>query len=87
MVVVGDFIVCAQNNFSPEPETGRHDGGTGLVLRRTPEGLEAVPPHIHGITMFGDCRNLLALPDSTPTTILFGMQNAKPQTYHRTGTN
>ncbi len=87
MVLVGDFIVCAQNNFSPEPETGRHDGGTGLVLRRTPEGLEAVPPHMHGITMFGDCRNLLALPDSTPTTILFGMQNAKPQTYHRTGTN
>lgn len=87
MVVVGDFIVCAQNNFSPEPETGRHDGGTGLVLRRSLQGLEALHPHHHGIAMFGDCRNLLALPDTNPTIILYAMQNAQPQTFHRTQTN
>ena len=87
MVVVDDLIVCAQNNFSPEPETGRHDGGTGLVLRRGREGLEVVPARRHGITIFGDCRNLLALPGSDPAAILFGVNNDRVRTFRRSQGN
>jgi len=83
-VVVDDLIVCAQNNFSPEPETGRHDGGTGLVLRRGPEGLEALHPHTHGITFFGDCRNLLRIDNKDSVDLLYGVQNATVQAFRRT---
>jgi hypothetical protein len=54
MVVMDDLLVCAQNSYAPEPETGRHDGGTGLVLRATGRGIEVVPPTAHGICGFGD---------------------------------
>ena len=65
MLVVDDLLVCAQNDFSPEPETGRHDGGTGLVLRRADDGLEVLPTTAHGISTFGDHRHLVLLPDGT----------------------
>ena len=82
MVVVGDWVVCAQNNFSPEPETGRHDGGVGLVLGRSPEDVVfAVPARIHGITLFGDCRSLVGLPDTSPPEILFGVNDGRPQVF------
>ena len=73
MVVQGDRLICAQNNFSPEPETGHHDGGTGLVLQRGSNGLQVLPPQTHGIVMFGDCRNLVSMPDGT---LLFARNNA-----------
>jgi hypothetical protein len=53
MVAIGDLLVCAENSYAPEPETGRHDGGTGLVLRATKNGIEVVPPIEHGICFFG----------------------------------
>jgi len=53
-VVVGDLVVLAQNSYAPEPETGRHDGGTGLVLRCVAGALEVVPPFEHGMVDFGD---------------------------------
>lgn len=83
MVAIGDLVVCAQNNFSPEPETGRHDGGTGLVLRRGAKGLAVVPPHTHGITFFGDCRNLLAIIGADSTEIVYGLQNGAVQAFRR----
>ncbi len=61
MAVHGDLLVAAQNSFSPEPETGRHDGGTGLVLRATPAGLVVVPPNSHGIVEFGDHKSLVVV--------------------------
>ncbi len=60
MVALGDLLVCAENSYAPEPETGRHDGGTGLVLRARDGALEVVPPSEHGICFFGD-RKALAL--------------------------
>ena len=60
MVAIGDLLVCAENSYAPEPETGRHDGGTGLVLRATKNGIEVVPPIEHGICFFGD-RKALAM--------------------------
>jgi hypothetical protein len=60
MAAVGDLLVCAQNSYAPEPETGRHDGGTGLVLRATKNGLVVVPPEQHGLVEFGDHKALVA---------------------------
>jgi hypothetical protein len=60
MVAIGQLLVCAENSYAAEPETGRHDGGTGLVLRATKDGIEVVPPSEHGICFFGD-RKALAL--------------------------
>lgn len=78
MVVQGNLLICAQNNFSPEPETGRHDGGTGLVMQRTETGLEVLAPHDHGIVMFGDFRAMVALPDGT---LVFAPNNALLRAY------
>lgn len=61
MVPVDGLLVCAQNDFSPEPETGRHDGGVGLVLEPRAGVLEVLPVHEHGISSFGDHRGLVVL--------------------------
>ncbi|MBX3464206.1 MAG: VCBS repeat-containing protein [Planctomycetes bacterium] len=63
MQALGDLLVGAQNSYAPEPETGRHDGGTGLVLRGSPAGLEVVPPARHGMVDFGDRKALVVGPD------------------------
>ncbi|MFT4513045.1 MAG: hypothetical protein ACI91B_001747 [Planctomycetota bacterium] len=81
MVVQKDLLICAQNNFSPEPETGRHDGGTGLVLQAVEGKLTVLPPHAHGINLFGDMRSLVATPDGV---LLFAPNNAAVRAYrHR----
>ncbi|MEC9046614.1 MAG: VCBS repeat-containing protein [Planctomycetota bacterium] len=59
MVQRGDLLVCAQNDFTPEPETGRHDGGAGLVLRIADGQLRVTPPSEHGINAPGDHRGLV----------------------------
>jgi hypothetical protein len=60
MVALGDLLVAAQNSYAPEPETGRHDGGTGLVLRGTAAGIDVLPADRHGIVEFGDHKALVA---------------------------
>ena len=75
MHVHKDLLICAQNNFSPEPETGRHDGGTGLVLQATNGHLTVLPPHAHGLNHFGDQRALAVTPNGT---LLFAPNNAPP---------
>ncbi|MGC6487119.1 MAG: VCBS repeat-containing protein [Planctomycetota bacterium] len=69
MVTRGDLLICAQNDFSPEPETGRHDGGAGLVLRIVEGRLEVVPPRAHGISAPGDHRGLVWA--AAPGALLF----------------
>ncbi len=59
MVALDDLLVCAQNSYAPEPETGRHDGGTGLVLRAGKDGLTVVAPQEHGLCDFGDRKALV----------------------------
>tara|TARA_R110002096_G_scaffold156471_1_gene321079 strand:+ start:1050 stop:4499 length:3450 start_codon:yes stop_codon:yes gene_type:complete len=73
-----DLLICAQNNFSPEPETGRHDGGTGLVLQAANGHLTVLPPHTHGINHFGDQRSLAVTPNGT---LLFAPNNAPLHAY------
>ncbi|MFY9342492.1 MAG: VCBS repeat-containing protein [Planctomycetota bacterium] len=67
MVAIGDLLLGAQNSFAPEPETGRHDGDTGLVLRATAAGLVVVPPAEHGLVEFGDHKSLVV----TRSTAIF----------------
>ena len=56
-------LVLAQNFFSPEPETGRFDGGLGLWLRgRGDATFDAAPPLQSGIVMPED-QKALALAD------------------------
>jgi len=56
-------LVMAQNFFSPEPETGRFDGGLGLWLRgRGDATFEATPPLESGVVMPED-QKALALAD------------------------
>jgi hypothetical protein len=71
MVAIGDLLVCAQNSFAPEPETGRHDGGTGLVLRAAADGFAVVPPHEHGLCVFGDHKALVARAVGNDLELLF----------------
>jgi hypothetical protein len=75
MVVLDDLLVCAQNSYAPEPETGRHDGGTGLVLRSVGYGdknrLEVVPPNEHGIGFFADRKGLVLRRTAEATELLF----------------
>ncbi|MFN3240489.1 MAG: VCBS repeat-containing protein [Planctomycetota bacterium] len=81
MVVVDGLLVCAQNDFSPEPETGRHDGGTGLVLEVRDGRLRVLPPHEHGISAFGDHRQLRQLPTPDGPLLLFGRNDAAVHAY------
>lgn len=80
MIMQKDLLICAQNSFSPEPETGRHDGGTGLVLQIAESKLTVVPPQVHGINLFGDIRSLVATPDGT---LLFAPNNDAIRAYRR----
>lgn len=52
-------LVFAQNTFSPEPETGRHDGGLGAVLRGRGDGaFEPVLSADSGLLLRGDAQSL-----------------------------
>jgi hypothetical protein len=55
-------IVLAHNFWSPEPETGRIDGGLGVLLRHTSAlNYEAVPAIESGIMMPFDSRGVMFL--------------------------
>ncbi|HEU4420119.1 MAG TPA: FG-GAP-like repeat-containing protein, partial [Planctomycetota bacterium] len=75
MVAIGERLVCAENSYAPEPETGRHDGGTGLVLRATKNGIEVVPPSEHGICFFGDRKALVMRSDAAAIELVFANNN------------
>ena len=61
-VVAGEFngdgqldLALAQNFFSPQPETGRMDGGLSMVLAGRGDGsFETVPAQRSGISIAGD---------------------------------
>ncbi len=87
MVVLGDLVICADNCSSPEPETGNHDGSTGLVLRVANGNLEVVPTSEHGIAMLGDRQGVaLARTQSGDIDILFA-RNAGTVTSYRRSTD
>lgn len=55
-------LVCVGNNFGPEPNTGRFDGGLGFVLMGDGQGsFAAVPPAQSGLVVPGDSRAAAAV--------------------------
>jgi hypothetical protein len=55
----GPDLLLAQNFFGPQPETGRMDGGVGLLLTGAEHGFEPVWPNRSGIVVPGDATSLV----------------------------
>lgn len=56
-------LLCVGNNFGPEPNTGRFDGGLGVLLQGDGHGrFTALSPAQSGIAVVGDARSAVALP-------------------------
>jgi hypothetical protein len=50
-------LLCVGNNFGPEPNTGRFDGGLGVLLRGDGRGnFEPLTPAESGLIVPGDAR-------------------------------
>ena len=55
----GDAPVIGQNDSSPEPQVGRMDGGTSLVLLGKGEGrFEPLTPEVSGVLVPEEVRRL-----------------------------
>ena len=55
-------LFCAGNNFGPEPNTGRFDGGVGVLLKGDGQGgFTALAPAQAGIVVPGDTRAAAAV--------------------------
>jgi hypothetical protein len=51
-------LFCAGNNFGPEPNTGRFDGGLGVLLKGDGKGgFTALSPAQSGLIVIGDARS------------------------------
>ena len=63
-------LFVAQNSFSPEPETGRFDGGLGLVLQGRGDCTFAVlEPLESGVVMPEDAVDVVVLDDGTTVVV------------------
>jgi hypothetical protein len=55
-------LFCAGNNFSPEPSTGRFDGGVGSLLKGDGHGgFTPLEPAKAGLIVTGDTRSVIAI--------------------------
>lgn len=67
-------LLLVGNNFGPEPNTGRFDGGLGVLLKGDAKGgFTALPPRATGITVPGDSRSAIVIHRahaSSPTIIV-----------------
>jgi hypothetical protein len=55
-------LLCAGNNFGPEPNTGRFDGGVGLFLKGDGHGrFQAMAAGDSGVLIPGETRSLVCL--------------------------
>lgn len=56
-------LFCAGNNFGPEPNTGRFDGGLGVFLKGDGKGnFTALSPYQSGLVITGDTRAAALVP-------------------------
>ena len=92
-VVAADFtsdghadLVLAQNFFGPQRETGRMDGGLGLLLTGDGKGnFTPMPAHESGIVVPQDARSLALADvnaDGAPD-LVFGINNGPVRTFTR----
>jgi hypothetical protein len=55
-------LLCVGNDFSPEPTTGRFDGGVGVFLKGDGSGnFSALLPAQSGVLVLGDARSTVAV--------------------------
>jgi enediyne biosynthesis protein E4 len=55
-------LFCVGNNFTPEPSTGRFDGGLGLLLKGDGHGgFIPLSPAQSGLSVLGDARAAAAI--------------------------
>ena len=77
-------LAIAQNFFTPQPETGRMDGGLSLVLTGSGDGsFQALPPGESGLSLFGDAASLTVADsnwDGNPE-LHFGVNSANARSY------
>jgi hypothetical protein len=77
-------IFCAQNFFTPQAETGRMDGGMGLLLiNHGDQRFEPLAPSISGVVAPGDAKSVIAADinqDSLPDLIVAN-NNSPPQIF------
>jgi hypothetical protein len=74
-------LYLVQNFFSPQPETGRMDGGVSLLLNGIGDGsFTAVGPHESGLIIPGDAKSLALthLNNDPWPDFIAGMNNAEP---------
>lgn len=74
-------LVLAQNFFGPPVETGRWDGGMGLVLSGDGRGkFQPIAPAASGIMIDGDAKSLAVtdLNDDGHPDLVFGLNHAAP---------
>jgi hypothetical protein len=77
-------LVLAQNSYSPQPETGRMDGGLSLFLRGDGQGsFTPVWPDASGLALRNDAKSLATtdLNDDGWPDLVFGLNNAPPQAF------
>lgn len=75
-------LVIAQNDFSPEPETGRMDGGLGLLLEGGANGVfRPVWPKESGLALKGDYTSMVVADfnGDSLADLLVGQNNGKPR--------
>ena len=81
-------LYLVQNFFSPQPETGRMDGGLSLLLRGNGDGtFTPVWPNESGLLVPGDARSLAVTDlnqDGWPDFVV-GINNGEPVTFENRG--
>ena len=81
-------LYLAQNFFSPQPETGRMDGGLSLLLRGNGDGsFTPVWPNESGLVVPGDAKGLVVIDlnnDGWPDFVV-GINNGAPVAFENRG--
>jgi hypothetical protein len=81
-------LYLVQNFFSPQPETGRMDGGVSILCRGNGDGtFTPIPPEKSGLMVTGDAKSLVTTDlngDGWPD-FLVGINDAEPLAYINRG--